>query len=86
MPLINFKMFYNRCSYCWFKNNIYKILFCIKFDAKLYVPVFTLSTQDKIYINSVKICNKYEPKVTVGKQNRYLDFVINPSHKRVNRL
>ena len=30
--------------------------------------------------------NKYEPKVTVQQQNRYLDLLINPSFPGVNRL
>ena len=30
--------------------------------------------------------DKYEPKVTVEQQNRYLDFLINPSFQGVNRL
>ena len=29
---------------------------------------------------------KYEPKVTVQQQNRYLDLLINPSFQGVNRL
>ena len=30
--------------------------------------------------------NKYESKVTVEEQNRYLDFLINPSFQEINRL
>ena len=30
--------------------------------------------------------NKYEPKVTIQERNRYLDLLINPSFKGVNRL
>ena len=30
--------------------------------------------------------NKYEPKVTVQKHDRYLDLFINPSFQGVNRL
>ena len=29
--------------------------------------------------------NKYHPKVIVGEQNRYLDFLINPSVQEVHR-
>ena len=36
----------------------------------------------KIIIN----LNKYHPKVTVEEQNRYLDFLINPSFQGVNKL
>ena len=63
-------------------------------DTKLYVPVVTLSTPDNAkLLEQLKSgfkrtinCNKYEPKVTVEQQNRYLDFLINPSFQGVNRL
>ena len=63
-------------------------------DAKLYFPVVTLSTQDngkllEHLISSFKRTtnwNKHETKVTVEQQNRYLDFLINTSFERVNRL
>ena len=29
--------------------------------------------------------NKYEPKVTLEQQNRYLDFLINPIFQGINR-
>ena len=60
-------------------------------DTKLYVPVATLSTQDNAELleqlkSDFKITfnwNKFEPKVTVQEQNRYLDFL---SFHDVNRL
>ena len=63
-------------------------------DTKPYVPVVTLSTQDRAKLfEQLKSgfkrtinWNKYEPKVTVEQQNRYLDFLINPSFQGVNRL
>ena len=56
-------------------------------DAKLYVPVVTLSTQDNAkLLEQLKSgfqrainWNKYGPKITVEPQNQYLDFLINPS-------
>ena len=63
-------------------------------DTKLYVPVVPLSTQDNAkLLEQLKSgfkrtinWNKYEPKVTVEKQNQYLDLLINPSFRGVNRL
>ena len=63
-------------------------------DTKRYIPVVTLSTQDNVKLleqlkSGFKITvywNKYEPKVTVEQQNRYLDFLISPSFQGVNRL
>ena len=37
-------------------------------DAKLYVPVLTLSTQDNVNRNI------YQPKVTIQERNQYLDY------------
>ena len=56
-------------------------------DMELYVPVVTLSTQDntklfeqlKSGFKRTINWNRYEPKVTVQEQKRYLDFLINPS-------
>ena len=63
-------------------------------DTKFYVPVVTLSIQDNAkLLEQLKSgfkrtinWNKYCPKVTVEQQNRYLDFLINPSFQGVNRL
>ena len=62
-------------------------------DAKLYVPVLTLSTQDnaklleqlKSGFKKTINWNKYEPKVSAEVPNPFLDFLINPSIQRVNR-
>ena len=56
-------------------------------DTKLFDPVVTLSTQDNAkLLEQLKSgfkrtinWNKYEPKVTLEQQNRYLDFLSNPS-------
>ena len=55
-------------------------------DTKLYVPTVTLSTQNnaerlkqlKLGFKRTTNWNKYEPKLTVKEQNRYLDLLINP--------
>ena len=56
-------------------------------EAKLYVPVVTLSTQDNIkLLQQLKSnfkrkinWNKYESSVKTFAQNRYLNYLINPS-------
>ena len=61
---------------------------------KLYVPVVTLSTQDnakllqqlKLVFKRTINWNKCQSKVTVQKQNRFLDYLTDPSFERVNRL
>ena len=61
---------------------------------KLYVPVVTLSTQDnakllqqlKLVFKRTINWNKYQSKLTVQKQNQILDYLIDPSFERVNRL
>ena len=63
-------------------------------DTKLYVPVVTLSTED-----SAKLLqqfksgfrrpinwNKYLSKATIQAPNPYLDYLIDSSFHRVNRL
>ena len=63
-------------------------------DTKLYVAVVTLSTQDneklfqqmKSRFKRTVNWNKNEPKISVDQQNRYFDFLINPSFHLVNRL
>ena len=61
-------------------------------DAKIYVPVVTLSTQDNVKL--LKECgfkriinwNKYLSKTTNQVQNRYLDLLIDTSFRGVNKL
>ena len=63
-------------------------------ETKLYVPVGTLSTQDNAKLlqqlkSSFKRTinwNKYESRVKTFAQNRFLNFLINPSFQGVNRL
>ena len=63
-------------------------------DTKLYVPVVTLSTQENIKLlkqlesgfKRTINWNKYLAKTTNQAQNRYLDFLIDPSFQGVNRL
>ena len=63
-------------------------------ETKLYVPAVTLPTQDNAkLLEPLKSgfkrrinWNKYEPKITVQQQNRYLNLLINSSFQGVNRL
>ena len=62
-------------------------------ETKLYVPVVTLSTQDNAkLLQQLKFgfkrtinWNKYESNVKAFAQNRYLNYLINPSFQEVNR-
>ena len=62
-------------------------------DTKLYVPVVTLSTQENIKrlkqlessFKRIINCNKYLAKTTNQAQNRYLEYLIDPSFQGVNR-
>ena len=63
-------------------------------EAKLYVPVVTLSTEDnakllqqlKYNFKRQVSWNKYESSVKTFAQNSYLSHLINPSFQGVNRL
>ena len=63
-------------------------------DTKLYVSVVTLSSQDNAkLLEQLKPgfqrtinWNKYQTKVSRERQNRYLDFLIDPSFQGVNKL
>ena len=63
-------------------------------ETKLYVPAVTLSTQDhtkllqqlKSGFKRIVNWNKYELSIKTFAQNRYLNYVINPSFQGVNRL
>ena len=98
MPLINLEIYFilTWSARCFITDNPIanqKPTFIIT-DTKLYVPVVTLSNQDNAKLleelkSGFKLTinwNKYHPKVTIEQQNRYLDFLINPSFQRVNRL
>ena len=63
-------------------------------ETKLYVPVVTLSTQDNAkLLQQLKSgfkrainWNEYESSVKTFAQNRYLNYLINPSFQGVNRI
>ena len=63
-------------------------------ETKLYVPVVTLSTKDnekllqqlKSGFKKTVSWNKYESSIKTFAQNRYLNYLINPSFQGVNRL
>ena len=56
-------------------------------ETKLYVPVVTLSTQDNVKLlqqlksvfKRIVNWNKYESSVKTFAQNRYLNYLVNPS-------
>ena len=80
-------------SYVIYEGNRVTTTFAIT-DAKFYVPVVTLSTQDNTkllqQLKSGFKCtinwNKYQLKVTTENHNQYLDYLIDPSFQAVNRL
>ena len=61
--------------------------------TKLYVPVVTLLTQDnakrleqlKFGFKKTVNWNKYQPKVSLERQNQYLDLAFDPYIEGVNR-
>ena len=61
-------------------------------DTKIYVLVVPLSTQDKgrqlkkSDFKGTINWNKYQSKVSIKRQNRYLNFLTDPSFQRVNKL
>ena len=63
-------------------------------QTKLYVPVVTLSTKDnekllqqlKFGFKKTIAWNKYESSIKTFAQNRYLNYLINPSFQGVNSL
>ena len=63
-------------------------------ETKLYVPAVTLSTKDnekllqqlKSGFKKAISWNKYESSIKTFAQNRYLNYLINPSFQGVNRL
>ena len=63
-------------------------------DAKFYVPVVTLSTEnDKKLLEQLKSgfkrtvkWNKYRPQMTIQSNNNNLNYYIDPTFTRVNRL
>ena len=63
-------------------------------DTNLYLPFLTLSTQDNsTLLQQLKSgfkrkinWNKYQSKVSKEAPNQYLNFLIDPSFRAVNRL
>ena len=95
MPLINYEV---HLILTWPKDCVIssatgETKFAIT-EAKLYVLVVTLSTQDnakllqqlKAGFQSTINWNKYESSVKTFAQNRYLNYLINPSFQGVNKL
>ena len=95
MPLINCEV---ELILTWSKNFVIssatgETTFAID-ETKLYVPVVSLSTEDKVkLLKQLKSkfkrkinWNKYESSIKTFAQNRYLNHLINPSFQKVNRL
>ena len=63
-------------------------------EAKLFIPTVTLSTEDNVkLLQQLKSCfkriinwNKCESSVKTFAQNKYLNYLINPSFQGVSRL
>ena len=74
-------------------NDTETITFAIT-DAKLYVHIITLLTQDnaklleqlKSGFKTTINWNKYQSKVTIQAPNPYLDYLTDPIFQGVNRL
>ena len=94
MPLINCEvnLILTWSKDCVITNSIGKGKFAIT-ETKLYVPVVTLSTKDnekllqqlKSGFKKTISWNKYESSIKTFAQNRYLNYLINPSFQWVNR-
>ena len=95
MPFINCEVnLILACSKdCVITNSTGEEKFAIT-ETKLYGPVVTLSTKDnekllqqlKSGIKKTISWNKYESSINTFAQNRYLNYLINPSFQGVNRL
>ena len=74
-------------------NTPTNVTFQIK-DAKLYLPVATLSTQDdnklleqlKSVFKTTLKWNKYRPQMTKQTKTNKLNYLIDPTFNKVNRL
>ena len=81
------------CGKCVLSNDTKATSFATT-DAKLYVPVVTLSTQHntklleqlKSGFERTVYWNKYQTKIPPERSNQYLDFLIDPSFHGVNRV
>ena len=95
MPLINCEvnLILTWSKDCIITNSTGEGKFAIT-ETKLYVPVVTLSTKDnekllqqlKSGFKKTISWNKYESNIKTFSQNRYLNYLINPSFQGVNRL
>ena len=95
MPLINCEvnLILTWSSTCVITNSTGAGRFAIT-DAKLYVPVVTLSTQDnakllqrlKSGFKRTVNWNKYQSDPKIYARNQYLNHLVDPSFQRVNRL
>ena len=95
MPLINCEVnLILTCSKdCVITNSTGEGKFAIT-ETKLYLPVVTLSTKDNEKLlqqlrsdfKKTISWNKYESSIKIFAQNRYLNYLINPSFQGVNRL
>ena len=89
MPLLNCEI--NLVLTCVLPNDTKTTAFAIT-EAKLHFPVVTVLTQDNAkLLQQLKSgfkrtinWNKYQSKLQ--EQNQYLDYLIDPSFQRVNRL
>ena len=95
MPLINCEvnLILTWSKDCVITNSTGEGKFAIT-ETKLYVPVVTLSTKDnekllqqlKSGFKKTISWNKYESSIKKFAQNRYLNYLINPSFQGANRL
>ena len=95
MPLINCEvnLILTWSKDCAITNSTGEAKFAIT-ETKLYVPVVTLSTKDnekllqqlKSVFKKTISWNKYESSIKTFAENRYLNYLINPSFQGVNRL
>ena len=95
MPLINCEvnLILTWSKDCVVTNSTGEEKFAIT-ETKLYVPVVTLSTKDneellqqlKSGFKKTISWNKYESRIRPFAQNRYLNYLINPSVQGVNKL
>ena len=78
---------------CVITNSTWEGKFAIT-EKKLYVPAVTLSTKDnekllqqlKSGFKKTNTWIKYQSSIKTFAQNRYLNYLINPSFQGVNRL
>ena len=96
MPLINCEvnLILTWSKDCVITNSTGEGKFAITEKSYMYVPVVTLSTKDnekllqqlKSGFKKTISWNKYESSIKTFAQNRYLNYLINPSFQGANRL